>query len=55
MAPLIDKPVVLYCQSATRSAAVYFALLQAGHPEARVLNYDGSWAEYSRLDLPKAP
>lgn len=55
LAPLIDKPVVLYCQSATRSAAVYFALLQAGHPEARVLNYDGSWAEYSRLDLPKAP
>tara|TARA_B100000609_G_scaffold193282_1_gene184450 strand:- start:1471 stop:3339 length:1869 start_codon:yes stop_codon:yes gene_type:complete len=45
--------VVTYCQSGTRSAAVYFALAQMGIDESALLNYDGSWAEYSRLkELP---
>ena len=48
-------PVVTYCQSGTRSAAVYFALYQAGFGGEQALNYDGSWAEYSRLDLPVEP
>ncbi len=47
-----DRPVVSYCQSGTRSAAVYFAMLQLGADPQQVVNYDGSWAEYSRLDLP---
>jgi thiosulfate/3-mercaptopyruvate sulfurtransferase len=50
-----DKPIVTYCQSGTRSAAVYFALLQLGLGRDDTLNYDGSWAEYSRLDLPAEP
>jgi 3-mercaptopyruvate sulfurtransferase SseA/sterol desaturase/sphingolipid hydroxylase (fatty acid hydroxylase superfamily) len=50
-----DKPVVTYCQSGTRSAAVYFALYQLGFDTNQTLNYDGSWAEYSRLDLPVEP
>ena len=52
---LTDGPVVTYCQSGTRSAAVYFPLLQLGQDEADLMNYDGSWAEYSRLDLPAEP
>ena len=48
-------PVVTYCQSGTRSAAVYFALFQLGFSAEDTLNYDGSWAEYSRLDLPLEP
>ena len=48
-------PVVTYCQSGTRSAAVYFALFQLGFSADDALNYDGSWAEYSRLDLPVEP
>jgi thiosulfate/3-mercaptopyruvate sulfurtransferase len=48
-------PVVTYCQSGTRSAAVYFALFQLGFSADDTLNYDGSWAEYSRLDLPAEP
>jgi thiosulfate/3-mercaptopyruvate sulfurtransferase len=51
-----DTPVMTYCQSGTRSAAVYFALHQLGFGPERTLNYDGSWAEYSRLDhLPVEP
>ena len=50
-----DVPVVTYCQSGTRSAAVYFALYQLGMSPDEMLNYDGSWAEYSRLDLPVEP
>ena len=50
-----DAPVVAYCQSGTRSAAVFFALCQLGLPPDALLNYDGSWAEYSRLDLPIEP
>jgi 3-mercaptopyruvate sulfurtransferase SseA/sterol desaturase/sphingolipid hydroxylase (fatty acid hydroxylase superfamily) len=41
--------VVTMCQSGTRSSAVLFALHQVGLEEDRLLNYDGSWAEYSRL------
>ena len=48
-------PVVTYCQSGTRSAAVNYALYQLGHADDTLLNYDGSWAEYSRLDLPVEP
>ncbi|HEX8954196.1 MAG TPA: rhodanese-like domain-containing protein, partial [Polyangia bacterium] len=44
--------VVVHCQSGTRSAVTYFALLQLGIPEAQLTNYNGSWAEYSRLGLP---
>lgn len=43
-----DQPLVTYCESGTRSAAVYFALIQAGFKTDRLWNYDGSWAEYSR-------
>ena len=50
-----ETPVVTYCQSGTRSAAVYFALHQLGFRPDEMLNYDGSWAEYSRLDLPVEP
>jgi len=50
-----DTPVVTYCQSGTRSSAVYFALVQLGFNTDDVLNYDGSWAEYSRLELPVEP
>jgi len=50
-----ETPVVTYCQSGTRSAAVYFALFQLGFSADDTLNYDGSWAEYSRLDLPVDP
>lgn len=42
------------CQSGTRSASVLFALLQAGWSDENVKNYDGSWAEYSRLQTPVA-
>ena len=42
-------PVMTYCQSGTRSAAVYYSLLQLGADVSVVWNYDGSWAEYSRL------
>ncbi|MFN3199285.1 MAG: rhodanese-like domain-containing protein [Bradymonadia bacterium] len=46
-------PVVTYCQSGTRSAGVYYALHQLGWPPDRLMNYDGSWAEYSRMtDMP---
>ena len=48
-------PVVTYCQSGTRSSAVYFALHQLGFGPGQTLNYDGSWAEYSRLDLATQP
>lgn len=44
--------IVTACQSGTRSAALYFALLQLGIPRERILNYNGSWSEYSRLGLP---
>lgn len=44
--------IVTSCQSGTRSAALYFALLQLGVARAKLLNYNGSWAEYSRLGLP---
>ncbi|MDP2316395.1 MAG: rhodanese-like domain-containing protein [Pseudomonadota bacterium] len=45
--------VVTYCQSGTRSSATWFALWQAGFAEDRtVLNYQGSWADYSRTALP---
>ncbi|MCB9546944.1 MAG: sterol desaturase family protein [Myxococcales bacterium] len=48
------RPVMTYCQSGTRSAGVYYALLQLG--STAIWNYDGSWAEYSRLaHLPVEP
>lgn len=51
LAPYLGgAPVVTYCQSGTRSSTLYFALLQLGLDEAKLWNYDGSWAEYSRLE-----
>lgn len=47
-----EQPLITYCQSGTRSAAIYYALLQAGYPPERLWNYDGSWAEYSRTEQP---
>jgi 3-mercaptopyruvate sulfurtransferase SseA len=47
-----DSRVVTQCQSGTRSAVTYFALYQLGLPAERLTNYNGSWAEYSRLALP---
>jgi 3-mercaptopyruvate sulfurtransferase SseA/sterol desaturase/sphingolipid hydroxylase (fatty acid hydroxylase superfamily) len=47
-----DAPVVTQCQSGTRSSVIYFALYQLGVPAERLINYNGSWAEYSRLELP---
>jgi 3-mercaptopyruvate sulfurtransferase SseA len=29
--------------------------VQLGFSDDEILNYDGSWAEYSRLDLPVEP
>jgi len=46
--------VIAYCQSATRSAVLYYGLLQLGFDAAQLGNYGGSWAEYSRLDEPLA-
>ena len=51
----LDAPLITYCQSGTRSAAVYYALLQSGLQAEQVQNYDGSWAEYSRLSRPIEP
>ena len=49
----LDRPILTLCQSGTRSAAVYFALYEIGVPPEQMRNYDGSWAEYSRLtELP---
>lgn len=50
----VGVPLLTYCQSGTRSSAVYYAAIQAGHDPDTLWNYDGSWAEYSRLDLPVA-
>ncbi len=47
-----DEQIVTYCQTGTRSAALLFALLQAGIDARQLQNYDGSWAEYSRSGLP---
>ena len=47
---LREEAIVMYCQSGTRSAGVLFALEQLGRDQD--VNYDGSWAEYSHLDLP---
>lgn len=46
-----EAPMITYCQSGTRSAAVYYSLLQSGFQADQLWNYDGSWAEYSRTDL----
>jgi thiosulfate/3-mercaptopyruvate sulfurtransferase len=48
----VTRPIVGYCQSATRSSVTYYALLQLGVSEDGLRNYGGSWAEYSRLDTP---
>ncbi len=45
-----DKPVITYCTGGVRSAFVLAALLQAGF--TRVANYDGSWWDWSRRDVP---
>jgi len=45
-----ETPIVTYCQSGTRSSGTYFALAQLGHDLDKIVNYDGSWAEYSRQE-----
>ena len=51
----LEQPLVTYCQSGTRSSTLYYAALQTGADPTQIWNYDGSWAEYSRLeDLPAA-
>ncbi|MFT5587639.1 MAG: 3-mercaptopyruvate sulfurtransferase SseA/sterol desaturase [Cognaticolwellia sp.] len=51
----LERPMVTYCQSGTRSSMLYYAALQTGADPTQIWNYDGSWAEYSRLeDLPAA-
>ncbi len=42
-----DREVVVYCETGARSAHTYWALRLAGY--SRVRNYEGSWAEWSRL------
>jgi 3-mercaptopyruvate sulfurtransferase SseA/sterol desaturase/sphingolipid hydroxylase (fatty acid hydroxylase superfamily) len=44
-----QSPVVSYCQTGTRSSVAWFALRQLGVPDERLINYNGSWSEYSRL------
>ena len=45
-----DRPVVTYCTGGVRSAFVMAALLQVGFRP--VANYDGSWWDWARQDLP---
>jgi len=47
-----SAPVITYCQTGTRSSLAWFAMRQAGMPDDQVINYNGSWSEYSRLDQP---
>lgn len=44
--------VVTSCMTGTRSSVTYFALWQLGMSAEQIANYNGSWSEYSRLDLP---
>jgi thiosulfate/3-mercaptopyruvate sulfurtransferase len=49
----MDKEIVTYCRTGTRSAQTYLTLRLLGYP--RVRNYIGSWTEWEqRPDLPKA-
>jgi len=48
----LDDTVVSYCQSATRSSVTFYALRQLGMKDEQLMNYGGSWAEYSKTDLP---
>ncbi len=45
-----DHEVVTYCQTLWRGAHLYFVLRLMGFEEVR--GYDGSWAEWSVMDLP---
>jgi 3-mercaptopyruvate sulfurtransferase SseA/sterol desaturase/sphingolipid hydroxylase (fatty acid hydroxylase superfamily) len=45
-------PVVTYCQTGTRSSLAWFAMRQVGMRDEQVVNYNGSWSEYSRLSQP---
>ena len=45
-------PVITYCQTGTRSSLVWFAMRQIGMSDEQVINYNGSWSEYSRLAQP---
>lgn len=47
-----SAPVITYCQTGTRSSLAWFAMRQLGMPDDQVINYNGSWSEYSRLDQP---
>jgi len=45
-----DKEVIVYCQGGIRAAHTVVALKLAGYRSVR--NYEGSWGEWSRADLP---
>ena len=42
--------IITYCQGGIRAAHTCLALIIAGF--ARVRNYEGSWAEWSRAQMP---
>jgi thiosulfate/3-mercaptopyruvate sulfurtransferase len=50
-----SAPVVTYCQTGTRSSLAWFAMRQIGMSDRDVVNYNGSWSEYSRLEQSGQP
>ena len=41
------KKQIFYCQSGVRTTQILFSLYLLGWPEENLLNYDGSWIEWS--------
>lgn len=46
-----DQPIITYCHTGVRSSVTYFVLTELLH-FTNVRNYDGSWVEWSHLQLP---
>lgn len=46
-----DQAIVTYCHTGVRSALTYFVLTELLNYE-NVRNYDGSWVEWSHMELP---